>query len=172
MNRSHPPGNPVRDTAVSAPAVRQARTIAVVFGALFLLLILGFASMVFFVQNEARLNAIGPIAATPGAERGGLVFHGTANIWEVRGRMTLDARRQVRFEFDLVSPTGQAAPAGLDLRLMLDMPDRDNSTIAVAASHSLQGSRVATAILPEAGRWRLRMVFPEITGVFEFDVDE
>ena len=44
-----------------------------------------------------------------------MVFHGTANIWEVRGRLTQDAARQANFAIDLIGPTGQPAPADLAL---------------------------------------------------------
>ena len=64
------------------------------------------------------------------AERGGVVCHGTANIWEVRGRLTQDAERQANFAIDLVGPTGQPAPADLALstlgvvrRAVLSQPD-------------------------------------------------
>jgi len=162
------------DSAAATPtnaATRQARLIASVLGGVFLILILGFVSMVFFIQDEARLNAIGPIAAMPGAERGGLVFHGTANIWEVRGRMTLNDERQVRFAFDLVGPTAQPAPPSLEFNLALDMPGHDMVAIPLNRTRTGAGSYVATAMLPEPGRWRLRMEFAEITGVFEFEVD-
>ncbi len=77
--------------------------------------------MIFFVHDEARLNAVGPIAAAPGAERGGVVFHGTANIWEVRGRLAQDAARQANFAIDL-SAHRPPAPADLALRLSLERP--------------------------------------------------
>ncbi|MGL1834683.1 FixH family protein [Rhodocyclaceae bacterium SMB388] len=154
------------------PAATQARVIAAVVGSLFLVLILGFVAMVFFVQDEVRLNPVGPIAPAPGAERGGLVFRGTANIWDVRGRMTVDAQRNVRFDFDLVGPTGQPAPASLELRLSLDMPEHDMAARALALTRTGVGSYVATASALQPGRWRLRMDFPEIDGVFLFDIDD
>lgn len=164
-----PPATP--STPSSPPAARQARLIALVLGGLFLLLILGFIAMVFTVRDEARLNAVGPIAAAPGAERGGLVFHGTANIWEVRGRMTLDEQRQVRFSFDLIGPTAQPAPPALEVALSLDMPDRDRAPIPLPHTLTGPGGYAASALLPEPGRWRLRLQLPEITGLFEFEVD-
>lgn len=151
--------------------VRRARWVAVVFGGLFLLLIIGFVAMVFFIQSEARLNAIGPIAPAPGAERGGLVFTGTANVWEVRGRMTQGAGRQVQFSFDLIGPNGQPAPRSLELGLSLDMPGQDMPAVPLAHTLTGIGSYAASATLPQSGRWRLRMAFPEITGVFEFEVE-
>lgn len=152
------------------PAVRQARLVAVIFGGIFLLLIVAFAAMVFFVQDEARLNPVGPIRAEPGADRGGLVFRGTANIWDVRGRMTQNGTREVSFSFDLIGPTAQPAPPSLDFALFLDMPNSDMPAIPVPHLITGMGSYAATVKLPVDGRWRLRMVFPEITGVFEFDV--
>lgn len=161
-----------KDQPASAAATTQARWIASLVGGAFLLLIIGFVAMVFFVQDEVRLNAVGPIAAGPGAERGGLVFQGTANIWEVRGRMTSDTARNVRFAFDLVGPTGQPAPASLDLSLRVYMPDREADARTLPLARTGIGSYVATASSLEPGRWRLRMTFPEIDGVFHFDVDE
>ncbi len=154
------------------PAATQARLIASIVGGLFLLLIVGFVAMVFFVQDEVRLNAVGPIAPAPGAERGGLVFQGTANIWEVRGRMTIDSGHNVRFAFDLVGPTGQPAPPSLDLKLSVDMPDRDMPARPLPLTRTGIGSYVAIASALPPGRWRLRMDFPEIDGVFLFDVDD
>ncbi|MDG3065272.1 AAA family ATPase [Thauera mechernichensis] len=157
--------------SAGAPAARQARLVALIVGGLFLLLIVAFVAMVFTVRDEARLNAVGPIPPAPGAERGGLVFHGTANIWEVRGRMTLDAERQVSFSFDLIGPTAQPAPATLAFDLSLDMPDHDRAPIPLQHTLAGPGSYVAKAALPEPGRWRLRLQLPEITGLFEFEVD-
>jgi hypothetical protein len=155
--------------AAAATATKQARLIVSIIGGLFLLLIVGFVSMVFFVQHEARLNPVGPIAAAPGAEKGGLVFQGTANIWEVRGRMTQGQDRQVHFSFDLIGPTGQPAPPSLDLALALDMPDQAQAPIALTHRLTGPGSYAASTTLPTPGRWRLRITFPEITGIFEFD---
>ena len=154
-------------------AVTQVRLVALLVAAAFFLLVGAFVTMVFFVQDEARLNAVGPIAAGPGAERGGLVFHGTANIWEVRGRMVIDAERRVRFGFDLIGPTGQPAPTSLEFRLELDKVAHDDRP-PMPLVHRLTGpgSYIASAELPSAGRWQLRMVFPEITGVFDFDADD
>lgn len=155
----------------STAAVRQARIVAMVFGGVFLLLIAGFATMVFFVQSEARLNAIGPIAPAPGAERGGLVFRGTASTWDVRGQMTQNAERRVVFSFGVIGPGGQPAQPGLDFALALDMPGHDMAPIALPHSMTGIGNYIASATLPTAGKWRLKIMFPEITGVFEFDVE-
>lgn len=157
---------------VSSDAVSQVRIVALLVAGAFFVLVGAFVAMVFFVQDEARLNAVGPIAAGPGAERGGLIFHGTANIWEVRGRMVIDANRRVRFGFDLVGPTGQPAPRSLDFYLELDKVERDDVP-PMRLTHQVTGpgSYVASADLPSEGRWRLRMVFEEITGVFEFESD-
>jgi hypothetical protein len=153
-------------------AARRIRFVALAIGSAFLLLALAFVMMVVFIQDEARLQAVGPISAEPGAERGGVVFRGTVNIWEVSGRMTVDARRQVRFVFDLRGPTGQPAPASLDLAVALDMPAHEMSALRPALMPSGPGSFTAAATLPMRGQWRLRMEFPELTGVFLFDVDE
>lgn len=170
---NHPSTQEPERTASSAAnaETRQARLIAGIGGGIFLTLILAFVSMVFFVQEEARLNAIGPIAAAPGAEQGGLVFRGTAHVWDVRGRMTLNNERQVRFTFELMGPSGQPPPASLNFNLALDMPGREMAAIPLNHSRTGLGRYVATTMLPEPGRWRLRMQFDEIAGVFEFDVD-
>lgn len=172
MNKSRTDTQDPKAAPREEPAATQVRVIAATVGGLFLVLILGFVAMVFFVQDEARLNAVGPIAPAPGAERGGLVFRGTANIWEVRGRMTADAQRNVRFVFDLVGPTGQPAPASLELRLSVDMPEHDMAARALPLTRTGVGSYVATAGALQPGRWRLRMDFPEIDGIFLFDVDD
>ncbi len=127
--------------------------------------------MVFFVQDETRLNAVGPIAAAPGAERGGLIFRGTANIWEVRGRMVIDAQGNARFAFDLVGPTGQPAPSSLDFHVELEIADGSQAPVRLPHRLTGIGSYMTSAQLPSPGPWRLRIVFPEITGVFEFTAD-
>ncbi|MDO9600084.1 MAG: AAA family ATPase [Azoarcus sp.] len=169
MNRPDTQG--IREPAGATAEVRRARWVAVVFGGVFLVLIIGFVSMVFFIQSEARLNAVGPIAPAPGAERGGLVFKGTANVWEVRGRMTQGAERQVHFSFDLIGPNGQPAPRSLYLGLSLDRPGLDMPPIPLGHNHNGMGSYSASTTLPQTGRWRLRIEFIEITGLFEFDVE-
>jgi hypothetical protein len=157
---------------VSRPdGARGVRVVALVMGAAFLMLVLAFVMMVFFVHDEARLNAVGPIASSPGAERGGLVFTGTANIWEVRGRMTLNDDRQVRFDVEFVGPTAQPAPDSLDVRFALDMPEHDMEALRPPLRRAGPGGYVATAALPHPGQWRLRIELPEITGVFLFEVE-
>lgn len=150
---------------------RGVRVVAISLAAGFFLLIGAFVLMVFFVQDEARLNAVGPIAPAPGQERGGLVFAGTANIWEIRGRMTLDDTRQVRFDFDLTGPTGIPAPDTLEIAATLDMPEHDMAPIRVPIARGGSGAFATGAALPQPGKWRLRIELPEITGVFVFDVD-
>lgn len=169
---SRPDSRPPAHDATTTDASRGVRMVAISVGALFLLLVAGFVAMVFFVQEEARLNAVGPIAPGPGAERGGLVFRGTANIWDVRGRMTLDAERRVRFELDLIGPTGQPAASTLDLRLVLDMPERELAPLYPRIARTGAGAYAASAALPQPGQWRLRIELPEITGVFLFIADD
>ena len=157
--------------AATASGARGARLLVGLIGGLFLLLIAAFVGMIFFVHDEARLNAVGPIAAAPGAERGGVIFHGTANIWEVRGRLTQDAARQASFAIDLVGPTGQPAPA--ELALSLGLERGDDRGAAQALDHRLvrPGSLVATSAPLEAGHWRLRITLPEIEAVQAFRVE-
>ena len=161
---------PDRQSAAAAEA-RGARLLVGIIGGGFLLLIAAFVGMIFFVHDEARLNAVGPIAAAPGAERGGVVFHGTANIWEVRGRLTQDAARQANVAIDLVGPTGQPAPADLALRLSLEPADGAGSAQALAHRLVGPGSVVASSAPLETGRWRLRIALPEIEAVQEFRVE-
>ena len=153
------------------PGAPGARWLVGLVGGAFLLLIAAFVSMVFLAQDEVRLHAAGPIAAAPGAERGGVVFHGTANIWEVRGRLTQDAARQANFAIDLVGPTGQPAPADLALRLSLEPADGAGSAQALAHRLVGPGSVVASSAPLETGRWRLRIALPEIEAVQEFRVE-
>jgi len=157
--------------AAAGTEARQARLLALVVGGVFLALVIGFVSMVFFVRDETRLNAVGPIAAAPGAEQGGMVFLGTVNVWEVRGRMTVDAARVARFALELRGPTSQPAPPTLQFDLSLDKPGAGLAPLALRHENVGPGSWVASAPLPAPGRWRLRLALPEITGVFEFEVE-
>lgn len=154
-----------------ASEARVARTFVAVIGGLFLLLIAAFVGMIFFVQDEAKLNAVGPIAAAPGAERGGVVFHGTANIWEVRGRLTQDAGQRLSFAIDLVGPTGQPAPASLEVRLGLERPESDAPPRPLAHRLVRPGSLEATSAALTPGPWRLRITLPEIEAVQDFRVE-
>ena len=49
------------------PGARGARWLVGLVGGAFLLLIAAFVGMIFLAQDEIRLNAVGPIAAAPGA---------------------------------------------------------------------------------------------------------
>lgn len=167
MTRS---SRPAQQPSASAE-VRGARVLVGIIGGVFLLLIAAFVGMIFFVHDEARLNAVGPIAAAPGAERGGVVFHGTANIWEVRGRLMQDDARQVRFAIDLVGPTGQPAPPELAVRLALERADVDGAVTPLAHRLLRPGSLTATSAPLDPGRWRLRIALPEIEAVQEFRVE-
>ena len=172
MKHTPPPGSaPPSGHATAAAGARGARLLVGLIGGVFLLLIAAFVGMIFLVHDEVRLNAVGPIAAAPGAERGGVVFHGTANIWEVRGRMTQDGARQVRFAIDLVGPTAQPAPAGLQLNLSLERADGSGTPIPLGHRLLRPGSLVATSAPLEAGQWRLRIALPEIEAVQAFRVE-
>jgi len=156
--------------ADTGPA-RGVRRAVIAVGALFLLLVGGFLTMVFFLQGDARLNAVGPIAPGPGAERGGQVFRGTVNVWEVEGHMTLDAARQVRFSLQLVGPTGHPAPAWLNFHIELDMPGRYMPPLRSGVVRTGPGTFVASTALPYPGQWRMRIKLPELAGAFLFDVE-
>lgn len=153
-------------------AARQARVVALVIGGLSLALIGAFIAMVFFVQDEVPLHAVGPVAPGPGAKHGGLVFQGTVNVWTVNGRVALDAGRNARVAVALTTTSGEPAPTGLPLSLALDMAGADGPTLPMSQRLVAPGSYVANAQLPSAGRWRLRIELPQVTGVFELDVPD
>lgn len=167
MSRTVPPS----PSPAAATSARQTRLLVAIIGGLFLLLVAGFVAMVVFVQDEVRLNAVGPVAAAPGAERGGLVFQGTLNIWEVHGRMMLDVERQATFELDLRGPTGQPALPDLAFALTLVGPDANLAPIELRHAAVGIGSYAASGRLPMPGRWQLRMALPEVTGVLEFSAE-
>ena len=100
-----------------------------------------------------------------------MVFHGTANIWEVRGRLTQDDARQVSLAIDLVGPTAQPAPAGLQLSLSLERADGTGTPIPLDHRLVRPGSLVATSAPLETGQWRLRLTLPEIEALQEFSVE-
>ena len=156
--------------ASSASGTRAVRYAALAIAVPFLLLVLAFVVMPFLDHSEARLDAVGPIAPAPGIERGGLVFAGTAGVWEVKGRVAVDAGRRVHLAFDLAAPNGQPAPATLVPGLLLDLADREIEPLRLEVSRTGPGAYASGAPVPFGGRWRLRIEFPDITGVFVFDV--
>lgn len=153
----------------SSGDARATRIVAITLATAFLLLILAFMLMPLIAQSDIRLNAVGPVARTAGAERGGLVFHGTANIWEIRGRMTQNAADGVMFGFNLIGPTGQPPPPELPLTLSLERADGAQPGVPLAITQLGLGAYQATGTLSESGQWRLRMVFSEVVAVFDFD---
>jgi len=153
----------------TAAAARRARLTALAIGAAVLLLVGGFVLMVIFVQDEVPLNAAGPVAPAEGYDLGGLVFVGTVNIWEVRGRQLQDSSGAVAFVFDLVSPSGQPAPDALDMQLFLAAPGSEPPGQPLAWAALGGGRYSAGARLPVTGRWEFRIAFPGIAGVFAFD---
>ena len=160
---------PSRRSPESTGDARATRIVAIALAASFLLLIVAFVLMAFTAQGDIRLNAVGPVARATGAERGGLVFHGTANVWEVRGQMTQDAADGVTFAFNLIGPTGQPPPPELPVSLSLERPDGTEDGTPLALRQPGFGAYQATGILPASGPWRLRMSFPEVVAVFDFD---
>lgn len=149
-----------------------ARIAALAIAGAFLLLILAFVTMAFIDRDEARLDPIGPVAPGAGAERGGVVFSGAAGTWELRGQVAIDGQRRVHVAFDLVSPTGQPAPASLVPTVAFDRPDSETAPLSAIASREAPGSYVATASLPTDGQWRLRIGLPDIAAVLLFDVTQ
>lgn len=164
MTQSPPPPHPgARGDA------RATRIVAIALAAAFLLLICAFILMAFISQGDIRLNAVGPVSRSTGAERGGLVFHGTANIWEIRGQMTQDAADGVTFAFNLIGPTGQPPPPELPLTLSLEQVDGVQPSQPLALSQTGLGAYHASGKLSAPGQWRLKMVFPEVLAFFDFD---
>jgi hypothetical protein len=152
----------------AAAAARRARLTALTVGLAVLLLVGAFVLMVIFVQDEVPLNAAGPVSPTEGYDRGGLVFIGTINVWEVRGRMLEDSSGQVAFVFDLTGPSGQPAPDMLDMQLYLAAPGAEPPGQPLRWAALGSGRYTAGAQLPVAGRWEFRIAFPGIAGVFAF----
>ena len=161
-----------RSPSSPASGARTTRWLVAIAGGLFLLLVAGFIAMVVFVKDEVKLNAIGPVGRGPGAERGGLVFQGTLNVWEIHGRMAIDAGNRAHFELDMRGPSGQPAPPDLDFSLALAPADGSRPAIPVPHKSDGFGSYAADAQLPAAGPWQLRVAFPGVTGVFGFMADE
>lgn len=149
--------------------VRATRIIAIALATAFLLLIAAFMLMAFTAHSDIRLNAVGPVGRTAGAERGGLVFQGTANIWEVRGQMTQNSADGITFAFNLIGPTGQPPPPELALALFLERPDSAQTGLPLPLRQTGLGAYQASGTLPAAGQWRLKMVFPEVVAFFDFD---
>ena len=58
------------------PVVAVIAGVVGLIGGAYLLLIAAFVSMIFLAQGEVRLNAVGPIAAAPGAVRQGVTVAG------------------------------------------------------------------------------------------------
>ncbi|WP_332669775.1 FixH family protein [Aromatoleum sp.] len=149
-----------------------ARIVALAIAGAFLLLILAFVAMAFIDHDEARLNPVGPVARGAGTERGGVVFSGAAGTWEVRGQVAIDAQRRAHVAFDLVSPTGQPAPASLVPTVAFDRPGRETTPLTATVSREAPGSYAAASPLPAEGQWRLRIGLPEIAAVLLFDATE
>lgn len=152
-------------------ATRQTRLLILVLGVFSLALVGGLISMVFLVSDEVRVNAVGPIAPTVGAERGGLVFKGTIGVWEINGRQIANAARQVHFLIDLIDPVGQPAPPTLEIGLLLDPPESGLPSVPLTPVRVGPGRYTASAELPANGRWLLRIQLSSLTGLFHFQVD-
>ncbi|MCB1900286.1 AAA family ATPase [Cognatazoarcus halotolerans] len=155
-----------------AASARATRWMVAIAGGLLLLLVAGFIAMVVFVKDEVKLNAIGPVGRGPGAERGGLVFQGTLNVWEIHGRMAIDAGNRAHFELDMRGPSGQPAPPDLDFSLALAAADGSRPPLPMPHKAGGFGSYTADVQLPAAGPWQLRVAFPGVTGILGFAADE
>lgn len=160
--KEDPPGS-------RAQSARSARLVALLVGLPIFALLLAFMVMPFLARDETRLNAVGPIPASPGLERGGVRFAGTVHLWEIDGRIGTDDQQRLRLAFDLRGPDGQPSPPGLEVGLTLDMPEREMVPLRLSTTRTGPGAYSASGSIPEEGRWRLRMEFPEVTGVLLFE---
>ena len=155
-------------------AARSARLVALALAVPFLLLIAAFVALPFFRHDEVPLNAIGPIGARDGAAHGGVVFRGTANIWEVRGQLFEDRGRRIHVTLALIGPGGQPPdPPGPALSASLHPLAADGSEGAAQPAPLAQagaGQYSFSATLPQSERWRLRLAFPEVRAVFDFSL--
>lgn len=147
------------------------RIVAAIIGLVFFALIAAFVTMAMITRDEARLNVIGPIPASPGLERGGVRFAGTVHVWQVDGRLASDASGNLRIAIDLLGPNGQPPPPSLPMALALDMPEREMAPLRPRVQVGTLGAYTANVELPTTGQWRLRLEVPEITGVLLFTVD-
>lgn len=134
----------------------------------FVLLIAAFVAIPFIASDEVPLNPVGPVSPAPGAERGGTVFLGTANVWEVRGNVTQDASGAANFSFTLRGPNGHPPRGPLELTLELDQPDSGRPVVTLPLQNHGAGSYSAKTPVLSAGPWRLRMRFAEVTARFNF----
>ena len=169
MTESDNSSNP--EPSPDQSSVRQIRIFALVIGVLSLALVGGLISMVFFVSDEVKVPAVGPVSPGPGAERGGLVFQGTVGLWQINGTQTTDASRRVRFDMQLAGGSGQPPPPDLRMRWVLDLPDSGLPQISITPSQVGPGRYTGTAQLPADGQWNLRIQTSVVTGRFRFYVD-
>jgi hypothetical protein len=163
-NRSAGPNRPG-----SAANAGSTRWIALGLGLAIILLVALFLAIPYLATDETRLNVTAPIAPAPGLERGGWHLAGTVHVWQVSGRLTIDAQRRVQASFDLIGPGGWPPPEGFAPRMVLDMPEHGMEVLRPRLVRVGPGSYVADASLPMDGRWRLSLELPEVTGVFAFD---
>ena len=149
---------------------RAARILAVGVGVGFLILVASFVAIPLLAPDQVTLQTVGPVAPGPGMERGGRAFAGRLHPWEITGEVTVDAERWAQVSFEITPTTGNPAPTGPTARLVLDMPDHAMESLEPALSQKDTGAYHAQARLPMDGRWRLHVLLPEGTGVFDFDV--
>lgn len=153
-------------------ATRSARFIALALGIPILLLIIALMSMAFISRDETRLNAVGPLPASPGLEQGGVRFTGTVHVWDVDGRIGANDAREIRLGLDLRGPDGQPPPPNLAFEMELVMPGHDMPPVPVRFERTGIGAYSGRSdSLPMPGRWSLRILFEQITGVLEFEVE-
>ncbi|MCC5794866.1 MAG: hypothetical protein JJT85_09040 [Chromatiales bacterium] len=160
------------DSQSPAASARRARLFAAAAGLSMVGLVGAFVLMTIFIQEEVPLLAAGPVLPSEDFPRGGLVFVGAVNVWEVQGRLLRGEGREVTFALDLTGPTGQPAPTMLDFELSLLRPGYDKVQIPLPHRALGPGRFIASARLPEAGDWQLRLQLPDIAGVFSFEVED
>lgn len=152
-------------------ATRSTRLIALLIGLSFLALIAAFVVIAFNASDEVPLNAVGPVARSAGAEKGGVVFRGTANIWEVRGQLTQDADGRATVSLQLIGPTGQPPARSLALSASLQRPDQHDTAQPLALSPQGPGQFAGQSAPLAAGPWQLRLHFPEVVARFSFTAE-
>jgi hypothetical protein len=135
-----------------------------------LLLVAALVAIPYLATDETRLTATAPIAPAPGMEFGGWHLTGTVHVWQVSGRLTIDAQRRVQTSLEFIGPGGWPPQEGFAPRMALYMPEHAMDALRPRLIRVGPGSYVADASLPMDGRWHLRLELPEVSGVFAFDV--
>ena len=151
---------------------RQARFIALALGIPIFLLLIALMAMPFLAQEETPLQAVGPVPAEAGSEQGGVRFNGTIHVWDVVGRVALDAQRTAHVSFDLRGPDSHPPSGILDIPIEFQMPEHNMDTIRAQAEPVGVGAYATELDLPMPGTWLMRMEINDEIGVLRLQVDE